>query len=141
MSAASHQRGSAVQAPVDVLKPDITDAADIGLLVDTFYERVFADALLAPVFLEVAAIDVAVHKEFIKAYWEKLLLGADNYHRHTMNIHRALADKADIKHEHFDRWLQLFVENLDMQFEGKTAERARKVAGHIAENMARVMVR
>ncbi|MCB1615034.1 MAG: group III truncated hemoglobin [Pseudomonadales bacterium] len=130
-----------LEAEVSDAVRDIENGQDVGILVDRFYDKVLADPLLAPVFLDVAGIDILEHTVHIKAYWRKLLLNGDDYHRHTMNIHRRLAEKTRITANHFDRWLALFTENIDELFQGENAERAKKVAGHIAENMARVMIR
>jgi non-ribosomal peptide synthetase component F len=70
--------------------PDLDSPARIRAFIEAFYARVLADERLAPIFLDVAAIDLAKHLPIICSYWEKLILGADGYRRHTMNIHRAL---------------------------------------------------
>jgi len=116
-------------------KPDLDSPARIRAFIEAFYARVLADELLAPIFLDVAGIDLAKHLPIICAYWEKLILGADAYRRHTMNIHRALHAKQELRSQDFERWLALFCATLDEGFAGPGAERARRVAAHIARNM------
>ena len=95
-----------------------------------------ADEQLAPIFIDVAAIDLTVHLPHIKSYWCKLLLGDSGYRRHTMNIHRELHGKQALREGDFQRWLALFNATLDEDFAGERTERARRVAAAIAGNMA-----
>ena len=120
---------------MSMLKPDLDSRENIEQFVDCFYSRVLADEHLAPIFLDVAAIDLAVHLPHIKDYWCKLLLGEKNYQRHTMNIHRHLHGKQPLQAGDFQRWLALFNATLDEGFAGERTERARQVAASIAGNM------
>ncbi|MBP8925459.1 MAG: group III truncated hemoglobin [Pseudomonadales bacterium] len=120
-------------------RPDLDSPEQIRVFVDAFYARVLADPLLAPIFIDVAGIDLPTHIPIICAYWEKLLLGGDGYHRHTMKIHRALHAKRRLERPAFERWLKLFHAALDAQFEGPLAERAKSVASRIAHNMEAVL--
>ena len=115
--------------------PDLDSRERIAAFIDAFYARVLADEQLAPIFLEVAGIDLDVHLPHIRSYWCKLLLGDDSYRRHTMNIHRQLHVKQSLRQEDFERWLELFTETLDAHYRGEKADRARRVAQSIAGNM------
>jgi hemoglobin len=116
-------------------KGDLDSRAQIEAFVDLFYQRILADQQLAPIFLDIAVIDLAVHLPHIKDYWCKLLLGEKRYKRHTMNIHRQLHGKQPLQAGDFQRWLALFNETLDEGFAGERSERARQVAASIAGNM------
>ena len=116
-------------------KPDLDSREHIEQFVDSFYSRVLADEHLAPIFLDVADIDLDVHLPHIKDYWCKLLLGEKSYRRHTMNIHRQLHGRQPLQAGDFQRWLTLFNATLDEGFAGERAERARQVAASIAGNM------
>ena len=120
--------------------PDLDTPERIRAFIEAFYARVLADERLAPIFLDVAAIDLAKHIPIICAYWEKLILGSDSYRRHTMNIHRALHAKQKLERADFERWLALFCATLDAGYSGPGAERARAVAGHIARNLQEALV-
>lgn len=115
--------------------PDLDCRENVEAFVDRFYQRMLADPQLAPIFVDVAAIDLAVHLPHIKDYWCKLLLGEKGYQRHTMNIHRQLHGKQPLQTGDFQRWLALFNATLDAGFAGEGAERARRVAAAIAANM------
>lgn len=115
--------------------PDIATRADVEHFVDCFYARLLRDEMLAPLFLEVARIDLAVHLPHIKNYWCKLLFHEPGYNRHTMNIHRRLHRKQPLTTENFERWLHLFVATMDELYAGENADKAKRIATAIAGNM------
>jgi hemoglobin len=117
--------------------PDLDSRRDVERFVDLFYQGVLADPVLAPLFLEVAAVDLEVHLPHIKNYWCKLLLGERAYQRHTMAIHRRLHARQRLRPEDFERWLACFRGTVDAYYSGPGAERAKRLAGTIAANMRR----
>jgi hemoglobin len=125
------------ESPGGPAKPDLDCRENIEAFVDQFYQRILADPQLAPIFLDVAEIDLAVHLPHIKNYWCKLLLGEQNYRRHTMNIHRQLHSKRTLHKQDFDRWLATFISTVDDGFAGERTERSKVIAGTIADNMRR----
>ncbi|WP_101756830.1 group III truncated hemoglobin [Oceanicoccus sp. KOV_DT_Chl] len=116
-------------------KPDLDTKPHIQQFVEAFYGKLLNDKHLAPIFLDVAAVDLNKHLPLICSYWEKLLLGERDYNRHTMNIHRALNAKQALTQQDFDRWLQLFITTVDQHFSGPKAEQAKRTASQIAANM------
>ncbi|MBN7796150.1 group III truncated hemoglobin [Parahaliea mediterranea] len=116
-------------------KPDLDSREHIEAFVDHFYRRMLGDEQLAPIFIDVARIELDVHLPHIKDYWCKLLLGDTAYNRHTMNIHRQLHRKRALVPEDFQRWLALFTATVDDYYAGEKAERAKRVATSIAGNM------
>lgn len=117
------------------LKHDLDSRDQIERFVRRFYGRLLKDPVLAPIFLDVAAVDLSVHLPHIVDYWAKLLLGESGYRRHTMNIHRRLHGRQALEPADFDRWLGYFVDAVDSGWEGPCAERAKRVAEAIARNM------
>jgi hemoglobin len=117
--------------------PDLDSRERIGEFVDRFYARMLRDPELAPIFVDVAQVDLEVHLPHIKDYWCKLLLGESAYRRHTMNIHRQLHRRRPLQPADFERWLQLFTTTVDDYYRGELAERAKRVATSIAGNMRR----
>ena len=116
-------------------RPDMDSRDRIEYFVDRFYECMLADEQLAPIFVDVAEIDLTVHLPHIKDYWCKLLLGDKKYQRHTMDIHRQLNIKRPLQARDFQRWLEFFTTTADTHFAGDRAERAKRVAASIAANM------
>ncbi|MDQ1086329.1 group III truncated hemoglobin [Siphonobacter sp. SORGH_AS_0500] len=101
-------------------------------LVDSFYEKVQKDELLAPIFTDVAQVDWAKHLPKMYGFWENLLLGNNSYHGHPFRPHLIINQKHTLTIEHFERWLTLFTETLAENFEGEGAENARQRATQIA---------
>ena len=122
----------ASSAPV---RPDMDSRESVEYFVDAFYAKVLRDEMLAPLFLDVAKIDLEVHLPHIKNYWCKLLLQETAYKRHTMNIHRRLHGRRSLTPANFARWLALFTATVDDCFSGTYAERAKRIATSIAGNM------
>ncbi|MBQ0758518.1 MAG: group III truncated hemoglobin [Gammaproteobacteria bacterium] len=116
-------------------KPDLDSPEHIAVFVEAFYACLLKDERLAPIFIDVADIDIQEHFPRIQAYWEKLLLGENNYHRHTMNIHRQLDAKHRLSDSDFEQWLGYFIQTANRYFTGEKTERAKRIAATIAENM------
>ena len=117
------------------LRSDLDSRERVEAFVDAFYAKVLVDPVLAPIFLDVAAIELDVHLPHIKDYWCKLLLGESGYRRHTMNIHRELHARRELSAADFQRWLGLFIATVEETYQGPGAERAKRVANAIARNM------
>jgi hemoglobin len=120
-------------------KPDLDSPEHIAVFVETFYTCLLRDNHLAPIFTDVAGIDIVEHLPRIQAYWEKLLLGENNYQRHTMNIHRQLDAMQRLSGRDFDQWLGYFIQSADSGFTGPKTERAKRIATTISENMRRAL--
>ncbi|KZY19193.1 globin, partial [Alcanivorax sp. HI0035] len=102
---------------------DLDCRENIDAMVHGFYRRLLDDPVMAPMFLDVAAIDLQQHLPIICQYWYKMLLGEREYRRHMMAKHRALDDKQSLTGEHHERWLQHFMNNLDGRFAGPYTDR------------------
>jgi hemoglobin len=120
-----------------VNNPDLDNPAAIRSFIEAFYGKILADPNLAPIFLDIAEVDLDRHLPLICSYWEKLLLGDASYNRHTMNIHRSLNRKRALQREDFERWLGLFCSTADEHYAGPRTERAKQVASAISANMQR----
>jgi len=110
------------------MKRDITKIEDIKLLVDSFYDKVNADELLAPLFNIEAATDWERHMPKMYQFWGTQLIGTMDYRGRPFPPNT----KLDISPTHFKRWLKLFFETVDEYFEGATAELAKYKATKIA---------
>ncbi len=120
--------------PVTAL-PDLDSREQIERFVRSFYSELLQDPVLAPIFMDVAAVDLEIHLPHIIDYWDKLLLGETAYQRHTMNIHRRLHGKRSLEAADFERWLEYFLTAVDRGWKGEKAERAKRIATAIAANM------
>jgi hemoglobin len=122
------QRG----ADVEERMKDIENEADVRQLVDAFYARIQQDALLSPIFSDVAQVDWAQHLPKMYAFWNQLILGISGYAGAPFAAHVSLP----VTREHFERWLQLFREAVDAHFAGPGAARAKNAAASIAHTFA-----
>ena len=117
-------------------RPDLDRPEEIRRLVRHFYhDRLLHDPVLAPLFLEVAGVNLDEHLPVIEQYWRKMLLGEREYRRHTMERHRALHARSPLRGEHFERWLAHFHAAVDSGWRGPCADRARHIATRVAHNM------
>ena len=108
--------------------PDIQTEADVKTLVDTFYDKVNADALLAPVFNDFAHVDWPAHLPRMYDFWSGLLLHTSRYRGQPFLKHLPLP----ITGPHFQRWLGLFTLTVDELFAGPVASEAKLRAQNIA---------
>lgn len=114
---------------------DITTSEDIKTLVDAFYDKVNRDELLSEVFNGVARVNWPEHLPIMYRFWESLLLGAGTYQGAPFPKHAVLP----IHQEHFERWMELFMETLKENFTGPKSEEAKLRALCIADTFARRM--
>lgn len=113
-------------------KPDLQSEADIKTLVDAFYLKIRADAVVGPIFTDVARVDWEHHLPRMYAFWNQMLLGKPGYAGAPLASHLPLP----VDMSHFDRWLALFRAAVDENFEGPMALRAKNTAASIAHTFA-----
>jgi hemoglobin len=116
---------------------DLRDRADIRDLVAEFYRRAFADPLIGPIFTDVAKMDLEHHLPIMCDFWETVLFGAGLYRRNALQLHVALHARHPLSPEHFERWLELWIANVDEHFRGEKAELAKTQARRIAGSISR----
>ncbi|WP_217808570.1 group III truncated hemoglobin [Rhodococcus sp. 1168] len=116
---------------------DLRDRHDVETMVGEFYERAFADPLIGPIFTEIAVMDLGHHLPIMCDFWETVLFRAGKYKRNAFQLHVALNDKFPLEQEHFDRWLEIWVANVDESFAGQKAEAAKTQARRIAYSIHR----
>ncbi|GAB3313071.1 group III truncated hemoglobin [Hymenobacter humi] len=109
-------------------RPDIQTEADIKALVDTFYDKVNADPLLAPVFNDFAHVDWPAHLPRMYDFWSSILLHTARYSGQPFLKHIPLP----INEAHFQHWLTLFFRTVDELFAGPVADEAKLRAQNIA---------
>ncbi len=114
---------------------DIVTRADIVRLVNGFYTAVRADALLGPIFDDVARTDWDVHLPKMHDFWETVLFGRSVFHGNPLAVHLDLAARVRLGDREFGRWLDLFHRQVDALFAGPVAEHAKMRATRIAAVM------
>ncbi len=116
-------------------KKDITNRADVELLVNTFYDRVKKDATIGFFFTEIIPVDFPAHLPKMYAFWESILFGTSGYKGEPMTVHTHIHQKHKMTHEHFERWISLFTSTIDELFSGNKAEELKQRASSIATIM------
>ncbi|GHJ47202.1 hypothetical protein Cs7R123_45440 [Catellatospora sp. TT07R-123] len=116
---------------------DITGRDDITTLVQTFYQRAFADPLLGPIFVDIVRMDLDAHLPTMVDFWETVLLHARTYRGNTLQVHVALHQVAPLHGDHFLRWLQLWHATLDDLFTGPVTELAKTQSTRMAWSLQR----
>jgi len=110
-------------------KKDIMTLEQIKVLVDTFYGKVRDNEMLAPIFNERIEDRWPEHLAKMYAFWQTVLLGDHTYFGAPFVPHANLP----VNKEHFDQWMELFIETVDELFEGAVADEAKWRAGKMAE--------
>jgi hemoglobin len=116
---------------------DLDTRSEIHDLVVRFYREIVFDELLAPVFIDVAEVDWAVHIPKLIDFWCRVLLGHAGYDGFVLGAHREVHDEAPFRAELFDRWYALWVETVDESWRGPHADIAKVHAARIATTLAR----
>lgn len=114
---------------------DISGRPEVQLLVESFYQKVLKDELISIYFTEVVQLDWDVHIPRLVDFWESILLGTQRFDGNPISPHIELHKKRALKQEHFDRWLELWISNIDQHFEGPAAEEAKRRAKLMAPLM------
>nr|WP_206036601.1 MULTISPECIES: group III truncated hemoglobin [unclassified Rhodococcus (in: high G+C Gram-positive bacteria)] len=106
-------------------------------MVRRFYERATADPLLAPVFDVLAVVGLDEHLVVVGDFWEQILFRTTRYDGAFIPVHRALHGHHGLTSARFERWLALWIENVDALFAGTNADRAKIKAEAMARSLAR----
>lgn len=102
------------------MKKDIENIADIRHLVDSFYGTIRKDELLGPIFDNIIQDRWPMHLEKMYRFWQTILLDERTYQGTPFAPHAAMPIDAS----HFERWLALFYQTVEENFEGSKADEA-----------------
>ncbi|MBV1686558.1 group III truncated hemoglobin [Novosphingobium sp. G106] len=80
----------------------------VAQLVESFYARIRADALLGPIFAARIA-DWPLHRDRMKSFWRSILHNSGEFAGNPMAKHLAIPG---LERDHFAHWLNLFYATL-----------------------------
>lgn len=100
---------------------DIEVLEDIKKVVDNFYGKVRRDELLGPVFKAKIGDNWDQHLDKMYRFWQTILLDEEKTYFGNPFMKHA---KLPISPEHFDKWLQLWKETLQENYDGAKTEEA-----------------
>ena len=103
---------------------EIKNEADVHELVQTFYQKVLVDEVLAPFFKN---LNFEEHLPKMEFFWRFVLLDEPGYTTSVTDKHMHMR----LKEEHFKRWILLFNQTLDELFIGEKVELAKQRAAII----------
>jgi len=106
------------------------DEEGIAALVDRFYDKVRADALLGAAFNPVVE-DWPEHKRLLTSFWCSTVLRAGTYRGNPMAKHRPHA----IGVEHFEHWLAMWGETAGEVLDAGSAAVMREYASRIGDGL------
>lgn len=110
---------------------DIETRDDIERLMREFYSVALTDADIGHHFVE---LDLEDHLPKIVDFWEKALFGRPVYFNNPLAVHQQLHERVPMTSGHFRRWVEIFVEKVDLLFDGKIAEAAKIRARMVADS-------
>lgn len=99
------------------MKRDISTRVDLESLLEKFYQKALSDDLLESKF---EGVDLNAHLPVICDFWETTLFGNTTYKGSPFDKHIPL----DLSRNHFERWIHLFEETINENYEGKIANEA-----------------
>lgn len=111
---------------------DLDSPAEIAEMVRRFYQDVAQDDLLGPMFNDVAKVDWVEHLPKLTAFWCRALLGIEGYAGNPFRAHSLINDQAPFTDAHFERWLDLFHDAVELGWTGPNAQRALDLAHNVA---------
>lgn len=115
--------------------PDLTTRDQIKSLVQEFYQKLLQDEVVSHFFLEHMSENLEKHLPVIVDFWDTILLGGLSYKGNMMRRHIELNFKSELGAIHFERWLGLWEETVDKNFNGDNAELAKQKARTMKELM------
>ncbi len=116
-----------------VITGDLDDREQIAEMVRRFYADVAQDSLLGPMFNDVARVDWSAHLPKLTAFWCRALLSMPGYEGNPYRSHQLINEQSPFTVAHFERWLELFTETVDLGWVGPKAEQAKALGRRVAE--------
>lgn len=126
--------------PRPVPTRDLDSPEEIAEMVRRFYADVAMDDLLGPMFEDVARVEWSEHLPKLTAFWCRALLGQQGYVGNPFRAHALVHQQQPFTRAHFERWLHLFDETLELGWVGPNVERARELARNVARVHSEQMI-
>jgi hemoglobin len=117
------------------MKHDIQSRLHIEQLVNAFYEKVKTDDVIGYIFNDVRKVNWETHLPVMYQFWDNAIFYSGGYFGNPLKSHQSLHSVAHLRTEHFQRWIQLFVQTVNELFKGERAEVAKQRAISIATVM------
>ena len=109
---------------------------DIELLVNSFYAKVVKDETISFFFKDVVNVNWDKHLPKMYTFWETILFGQMSYKGNPMQMHFPINEIKAMEKHHFAKWLELWKQTIEENFEGENASSAITKSENIANLMA-----
>lgn len=109
---------------------------DIELLVNSFYAKVIKDKTIGFFFKDVVNVNWDKHLPKMYTFWETILFGQMSYKGNPMQMHFPINEIKAMEKHHFAKWLELWKQTIEENFEGENASSAITKSENIANLMA-----
>ena len=107
---------------------DIVTREDVQKLVDEFYKKVLEDDVIGFIFKKTINFIWEKHIPTMYDFWDSMLFNTAVYKGNPMVKHIVLHAKIELTYERFDRWIYLWQNTIDENFEGEKATLAKQKA-------------
>ena len=114
---------------------DIENRDDVSLLVSSFYKHIRTDTILGPIFnSHIEDEKWLAHLEKLTDFWMTNLFGIVCFKGNPSLAHKKVDEnlKYTIDQKHFEQWLNIWFDTIDMLFSGQLAQRAKDSARKMA---------
>jgi len=111
---------------------DLDSPEEIAEMVRRFYQDVAQDDLLGPLFNDVAQVDWSEHLPKLTLFWCRALLGLEGYVGNPFRAHALVNERSPFTLAHFERWLELFHDTVELGWVGPNVDRALALAHNVA---------
>lgn len=101
-------------------------------MVRRFYADVAQDDLLGPMFNDVACVDWSEHLPKLTAFWCRALLDLPGYAGNPFRAHALVHARESFLPAHFEQWLALFHDTVELGWVGPNATKALELAHAVA---------
>jgi hemoglobin len=118
--------------PRPVPTRDLDTPEEIAEMVRRFYADVAQDDLLGPMFNDVARVDWSEHLPKLTAFWSRALLDLPGYAGNPFRAHALVHARESFTPAHFEQWLALFHDTVELGWTGPNATRALELAHAVA---------
>ena len=105
---------------------DINSRDDIKSLLIIFYQLARKDDVIGENFLD---LNMDEHIEVIINFWDSIIFGTNTYQGDPFSQHISMG----LEERHFTRWLKLFIDQIDSQYQGKNADEMKLRGKTIAQ--------
>lgn len=117
------------------------DRASIEKFVRAFYVKATKDGDIGPYFIEALGNDLndegwQEHYKLLEDFWWMMMTGEKSYFRNAFEPHLYISR---LTYSSFDRWLELFKEELELHFSQKIVDKFYKKAAILAKNFIKML--